>query len=452
MEIKMINKPAEIILVDDEQKEAKPLQDIFSKQGIGSCYFEGSDITKLPENPIIGVRCLFLDFVLANDGQNDTTKVSTLIKVVKTIVSFNNGPYIIIAWTKHEHLIALFKSAIMNDTSFPKPTVIINLEKTDCLGKSFLYLKRKINRKLKNLTILEILFDWENNASSSIRDVLFLLSEISLPQITSGMTFEQYSDKWNLELEKHFCQIGKMMMGENIVPNKKLIIAIQSALSEPFRDCLEKRIDKQKTKFSKSTAKIYRQKDINYTENERAVMNTLFLIISRDLHKEIKPGNIYSLKKIYRDTKCKLKDCYLNKSHVTQAGIISSFFNGKKEDFDKFLKKKEILSKAIPLAIEISPECDFSQKKWKHARLLTGVLWPSDFRSNLKKADFLFKPLSIIYKDKSYLLSFNAHYTASLTFQILEKINPMLMARKELIVDIQHWFSNQMSRPGKNEF
>ncbi len=90
--------------------------------------------------------------------------------------------------------------------------------------------------------------------------------------------------------------------------------------------------------------------------------------------------------------------------------------------------------------------------------MLMGILWPHDLdeqtqvHNKLKRAEFMYKAVMIEYKGEVYHLTFNAHHLFNISFKLFGQINPMMKARKELLVDIQHWFSRQMSRPGKTEF
>ncbi|MCK4792630.1 MAG: hypothetical protein KAV87_53365 [Desulfobacteraceae bacterium] len=372
---------------------------------------------------------------------------------VKGVIARNNGPYVIFAWTKHDRpeddLFTAFKNEIMKDNDFPKPVVLINLEKNDCLGRSFASVNKKLMQTFNDKNILEFLFFWEKNASLAIRDVVKLLTEMSMPPIQAGQSFDDYSEKWNSELEKHICKISEMALGENIKADRKLLIAAQLALTNPFHDCIERRIWSDSRMFKSLTAKIMTHKTSPVTNQQRALLNTYFLLVSHDLDSNVQPGNIYLFNSVLSRLKCMTKSCYSNKLRITKTKIIEDFCQKNVSAGDK----NQLVKDSVPILIEITPECDYVQNKWKHARCVLGVLWPENLERFLnKKLGYIFKPLPVTCEDKTYILTFNARHIFNFPFSVFKALPPSLKARKELLVDIQHWFSSHISRPGKTEF
>jgi hypothetical protein len=453
----MINRTTEVVVIDDEKDEVEPLLNLLNKQGVGLCYYRGN-LRDLPEKPIVGVRLLFLDFVLGTDGQSDKNKISALMGVVKGIVARDNGPYVIFAWTKHnqpqDDLFGAFKKAIMNDKDFPKPVIIIDLEKNKCVNNLRL-IRKRLKEVFNDKNILEVLFHWESNARTALRDVVKLLTEISRPAITQDESFDDYSSKWNAELEKHFCKIAEMTMGKkNIGKNRRTLIAAQLALTYPFHDCLERRVWADSEKFTNLISKIYTHSSKSHTTEERALLNTAFLLNCLELEKNLQPGNVYLLSDIHKNLKCKQKACYVNKARFTKNTIAGAFFNG---DLNTYGRKRDLLKELVPVLIEVTPECDFVQNKWKCAKLIYGVLWPQEHENQLKspqktKTLFISSPVLVNLRNKNYCLAFNSHYLLTLDFSVFKNIAPVFRARKEFLVDIQHWFASHISRPGKSEF
>jgi hypothetical protein len=448
-----------IVVIDDKLDEVKNLLGILNKNGLAFTYYKGDEHAQLPDKPLSGVRLLFLDFVLGTDGQSDRNKIAVLMNVMKTTIARGNGPYIILAWTKHDtpqdNLLALFKEEIMKSTDVLRPMAIINMEKRDSM-ESLSRISRNIRRNLNDNEILEILMHWENHAANASNEVLRTLSDISRPQPTQGETFDQFASTWNSQLERHIYRIAESFLGQNIKPDRQLLIAAQLSFTELFRDHIETIIRKGTKPFKKLTEKIGTHKNENYTPDEKAYMNTSFLLISKDLDETLQPGNIYRLEKISEKLKCEKKDCYINKTKLTTRAVVSEFFSGK---LVSYANKKELIKKAIPILMEITPECDYAQNKWRHAKLVMGVLWPESAggedsldRKINKKAGFIYDPLTMKYKGEVYHLTFNANHMFNIGFSVFASVSPIMKARKELLVDIQHWFSRHLSRPGKTEF
>jgi len=454
----MITRTADVIVIDDVYDEVKRLLKILNHRGIGFVYYNGTDYRDFPAKPLKGVRLLFLDFVLGTDGQSSRNKISTLMGVVKRVISEDNGPYIILAWTKHDapadDLLTLFKEEILKDPQFPQPVVIVNLEKNKCMNNPAT-INNKLNEKFGDENILKVILYWENYARDALRDLLGILSDISKPVVTAGQSFDNYSANWNARLERHIFRIAETSLGRNIGADRNLLVAAQLALTVPFHDCAETLI-KKNTRYNKELAeKIISHKDEQYNLTEKAGMNTFFLLASQEIDKDIQPGNIYKFNDVFRKIKCRNRKCYYNKIKLTKQGIAQEFFGG---SIRVYGNKSALLKKVIPILLEITPECDYVQKKWKTANLVLGILWPESFgntlsaNSNAHKPDYVYKSLPVKYQDEVYYLTFNAHRLFNIGFHVFDSVKPILKARKELLVDIQQWFSGHISRPGKTEF
>ena len=424
-------------------RSVKPLFKILNHRGIGFVHYNGTDFNELPNQPLKGVRLLFLDFVLGTEGQSPRNKISTLMGVVKKAISRENGPYIVLAWTKHDgpadDLFALFKEEILKDSQFPQPVVIVNLEKNVCMS-NLNKINRKLNERFGDENILKVILCWENYARDALCDVLKILSDISRPVVTAGQSFDDYSANWNARLERHIFRIAETSLGKNIGADRNLLVAAQLALTVPFHDCAETLI-KKNTKFSKELAeRIISRKNVQYDLTDRAGMNTFFLLASQEIDKSIQPGNIYKFTDVFKKIKCKKKGCYYNKIKLTKQEIAQEFYGG---SIKTYRDKSALLKKIIPILLEITPECDYVQKKWKTPRLVLGILWPESFGNVLSanskdhKPDYVYKPLPVKYQDEVYYLTFNAHHLFNIGFHVFESVEPILKTRKELLVDVQ---------------
>lgn len=454
----MILQNTRILVIDDVYDEVKKLLLILNKNGLSFNYYRGDDLRELPNQPLRGVRLLFLDFVLGTEGQSDNNKISALMNVIKKTIPINNGPYIILAWTKHDipqdNLLDLFKQKIMESVDIPTPTAIINLDKRECMN-SLPGIGKKIKQEINDKQILEILLEWEAHAKTASREVVGALSDISKPQVTGEESYDQYSSDWNSRLERHIYWIAESALGKNIKPDKDLLMAAQFSFTELFRDYVETVIRNETKPFKHLTQKICSHRDNKYSPDEQAYMNSSFLLIRKGMPRRLQPGNMYKFTDVFERIKCERKDCYYNKTRLTKNEIVKEFFKG---DLKTYPQKKMLIRQVVPILIEITPECDYTQKKWRNAKMILGVMWPKSLGENsaasekLKLSDFLYRPVPIEYNDKIYCMTFNAHHLFNVSFKLFSAVQPILKARKEFLVDIQHWFSKHMSRPGKTEF
>ena len=87
-----------IVVIDDKPEEVASLIGTLSKNGIGVVYFTGQ-LEQLPLEPLSGIRIIFSDIDLVESKDNKTKK-SALLGVFQKVISPDNGPYIIVFWTK----------------------------------------------------------------------------------------------------------------------------------------------------------------------------------------------------------------------------------------------------------------------------------------------------------------------------------------------------------------
>lgn len=129
---------------------------------------------------------------------------------------------------------------------------------------------------------------------------------------------------------------------------------------------------------------------------------------------------------VFEKIKCERKDCYYKKCRLTKQEIVKEFYNG---DLKGYPKKKILVKKVIPVLVEITPKCDYAQKKWRNAKMVMGVLWPESLEGEpstskkLKSADFIYKSLPVEYNGEIYHLTFNAHHLFNVSLKLFGSCN-----------------------------
>ncbi len=116
-----------VVVIDDIIEEGLPLVISLAKQNIPVIYFSGKK-EELPVKPLTGIRVVFLDIVLGTDGQSPKTQIAAASRIFQSIIDANNGPYLLIAWTKHDEHI----DNIKNELSDRPPSCFLDLEKSKC--------------------------------------------------------------------------------------------------------------------------------------------------------------------------------------------------------------------------------------------------------------------------------------------------------------------------------
>ncbi len=401
-----------IVVIDDVFEEGMPLVKALSAEGFPVTYFTG-DIKELPKKSFSGIRVIFLDIVLGTEGQPDKTKISTAISVIEKIVSKKNGPFLVIAWTKHEELIKQMEKALKNEKF---QAVMLNLEKDACKDKNEKYnmrlVRQKLAEKAQEIGMFHLFIIWEN-----------LIHRAAGKIVNDFSGFWEFDKNWNEEIAKTFLKLAEGYAGRqlNRSDSKEVIRKSLFSFNTNFMDALESEI----RNFNIPELNISFEKCPNLT-NEGIIAKINSKLLIEEETENIFPGNVYEgleVKKV----------------------DISELFSGK---INKYEQQKELLSRTKRISLEVSPYCDYAQNKWKTSRLLSGVLWPSKFDKKIKKADYIYKSPLIMRDNKLWRMIFDFRYFTSVEFDRLKNKTPLFRVRHELLVDIQSKLAAHVNRPG----
>jgi hypothetical protein len=448
----MIQFPARTIVVDDQVEEATPLISALRQEGTPCLYYSGRH-DDLPLTPLQGIRVLFLDLRLAGmEGQPIKMVVAALMGVVKRVVSEHNGPYVILAWTKHPDDLDDVREALSTLTA--KPLIIVPMIKAECrvqpAGEYNLQLVReKLAEKMAELGAAGLLLRWEELVRQAAGNVL---NEICcLPGSTP------------LQVAAIFSKLARASVGKAIEGLDGGAVAREAlfAMSGMLDDSLERAICADETitlDLSEKSAPGIDDEDINAK-----------LLMSPNVTPSQRPGMMFS----WRDPDpCPLQIRMVESSmqpdawkdahellaampatpeptaEVTKADSKAvKIAQRKKAAYDAF---QALTETRTLFTVIVTPYCDYSQKKALRPKTCLGLFWPTRYFSYLQpKAEFLYVTpavkLATPYDDKFHLI-IDLRTVAGADEQLLNE--PMLALRRELVLDIQNQLARQMSRPG----
>lgn len=117
-----------VLVIDDQITEAMPLLNLLGKKGVPAMYYSGN-LSELPETPFSEIRLVFCDLKY-NVAADAKSVASTVISILKALISEKNGPYILLAWSAHG---ADYLEELKNtlDTTKIKPEFILQLDKSE---------------------------------------------------------------------------------------------------------------------------------------------------------------------------------------------------------------------------------------------------------------------------------------------------------------------------------
>ena len=397
-----------VVIIDDKIEEAIPLINVLSQHRIPSTYFDGTE-ENLPETPLENVRIVFLDIQLEGmEGvQNDKTKLSALANVITKIIGHNTFPYIIVAWTKH--------SEIVNDITgyfgkTPKPLITLTVDKTDCQtgGK---YDLKKINDRLcdkvKEFGAFGFFLEWENIVHTSAGRTVNEISSIVPPD-----------NNWNNNINEVLKILAEAYAGQQAGNNLDLNAML--AINNLLLDIIENRIQNRQSSSLVINEQTQSLTDMNQIKGE---LNRR-LLIAYEQNSVVVPGNVYqNNSEDFAKIKCNIEELCNNRN--------TAEVNNSKHIF-----------------LEVSPYCDYAQKKWKCHRILPGIMWPEQHAGEIKKADYIYKSPLFFIDNALYYFVFDLRYLTSVEPDKLKNKQSLFRFRKELLVDIQSKISGHINRPG----
>lgn len=429
-----------VVIIDDSNEEAMPLMNVLSRHCIPFTYFDGNK-DNLPEKPVDNVRIIFLDIQLQGmEGiQSDKTKLSALLNVIKKVIGDRPDLYIIIAWTKNDELIGEVKEQLSS-----KPLFILNLEKLEC-KKNGEFDIEKINKKLleaiNNFGAYRFFLEWENIVHES--------AGRTVNEISSIITLD---DNWNQNINEILRMLAEAYAGKQADNNFDLNAML--AINNLLLDIIENRI--QNTKNNESS--FINNQTINLTEIKRikGEMNRR-LLIANEQNKSVIPGNVYESSYIIEIydlcDKDSLYEPFAESKGLKREDVIDKNKKIKKDlkkEFDDFFEKlrDDIKRQTKNIFLEVSPYCDYAQKKWKCHRILPGVIWSEQYGNIIKKADYIYRTPLFLINDQLCFFVFDLRYLSTYSpYSLSNKTSPYRF-RKELVVDIQSKIAGHINRPG----
>lgn len=425
-----------IAIIDNNIIEAQPLIDILSKKRIPFNYYSG-EINQLPEDGCNNdLRIIFLDLRLSNDFADIKTDVSAIYSTLNAIIGENQGPYILIIWSKHsteeDYSNALEDMLYSKVFKHKSPVALVYLNKHDYMdiieeGNYKLNegglesLAKDISIKVNRKTILLELFKYENLIHKSNSDVVKTIS-----------SFYKYDTNWNKNITAIIYKLAKSVLGRDEIKSaddrtklNKGLMQINNLLFDSIEHKLSQNdmVSEYEIKDDAISAEIY------------VKLNTQIHTLNDITELIMEQGNLFLIPK--------------------SEGLILKILN------DKFFKTKtqNLLSSAPWLVmLDITPICDYSQDK-NYLRMIYGVALLSTLLNDVKgkKKDFHYiTPTFEINGENRFILFDFRHILSTNKEEMKERDNfpimtsnlPLFKFRREILSDIQSNLSMQVSRLG----
>lgn len=428
---------ARVIIVDDDKEEALPILKAFAKKGIPVAFFDGN-LDEVPEQShrLFGVRLAILDMDLVGGGVSDKSKVSTLVNYIGKIMSPNNGPYAVLAWTRHSELLELFKKELFLAKNIPNPILMVMVTKDECKNQSgdfdLALVSGKIEEALKQFSPLRLLQAWEEKCFMAATDVTNKLSGLAAG---NAADLEGWRNLWKSQLLRLMHTMAKAEAGKHLDGNSCLN-ALYGSLNPLHADRMESNIAELCNSLSDNSAEIMEAKQDCGPES-RAKVNSMLHLSLEDVER-FYAGNIYKYS-------AKRKPRWAPSSDALLDDIIKP---------EKAELKPGLSTVSTPVLIEVSATCDHAQRNIRIARFIAGLVIPASESRNIKgEGNFIwrFGPVFLqrpIASAGQYYFYFSARHVVTLDLEQTAKLKAVARLRGQALVHLQAWFAHQSARPG----
>ena len=468
-----------VLVIDDQFEEAVPLLNLLGKKGVSTMYYSGNS-SELPESPFNEIRLVFCDlkFYVATDSKS---VVSNVFSILKSLISEENGPYILLVWSAHgtDYLDELQKTL---ETTKIKPEFILQLDKGE-----FFSLKDNgeyFDKMIKSVSDLNLDPTDEEQVKKLIREKTYPLRNSKREPLPDAL--ENIETKLAEELKKANL-FHLFVLWENTIAMSA--IETVNSIYEAIPDKIPAKHKLRAMLFYLAHYRLEKQlEDADEEVKFQAAMDALNELFSyfysekvhtlsidqieldkiqnlqeiRDLsdakfnqwkmlsfgNKGHHPGNIY------RDT----KKCFQFHGLVAADAF-------KKETAEKYctiIKELEDNTNIEYILVDLSSECDIAQKKIFVSRVVPGIMIPTEdmdryliekkIRPQSGEPDYIFSLSPVEFDNKSWYIAFNVNQMFALQMDKLVDENLMCSLTGSYITSLKQRSASCVSKQGIGVF
>lgn len=402
----LLPRNGRIIVIDDKWDQALPLLRVLWREGFASTYFSGEK-KYLPSTPLDDARVVFLDMELVPGGYTDSenkTKAAATAKILKSIVDTSrNTVYLIIMWATHNELESNFWTYVKAGSNCE--FIELRLDKAKCMTDPKT-IPAEIASVLRNNNAFKFFMTWENITHKSSNDMILDYS-----------SFFPVSTEWDRKILGIFQKLAEGYAGKtlNATDHEQIVKNAMCAFNGTFADTLENNIAR--------------------------VSNTG---ISFNGIPEVSDNGIIS----------KINTKLMLDQNNTRAKPGSIYINNEDDVIQDYFNSGSNVNGIENIFCEISPTCDYAQKKWKYHRILFGIKIKPEQEKHLRKkdadqtVDYLYKTPVFDIGGQMFTFVFDLRKLRSKNLGELDALRPICTFRHDLLVDIQHKMASHSSRPG----
>lgn len=445
-------------IIDNTESEVEGLIKKFKRNNILYEYFHPSKFASA-KFKLKNRKLIFLDLYLNDSAtQNASSQIASIRSYFKKIIGKNFGLYGIVLWTKHPNNLEEFKEKIFSDNEeYTIPVFIVALNKAYYLENGFDSLFDDIKNKLEENVPAKFFIQWDNAIKKGkiqvVEDLYSLVNkykardknlEFLLYNLAKNQTGIHHSELEEYPLHqdayKAFTELLFYESSSQILNTKCNLFSSLHDLAYTVENTSSDIIKRDyKNTYYLNNTPINENKQQRTTAENNAVIlidkeisekfykiNTKILLDEKINHKNVVPGNIYKI---------------LN----NKSPFIIEAYNETTDD--------------IPIIIEVTPPCDFSNTKKIHPKVLGGILTKySNSKVQKFNKDYYYReiyPLTIRGLPDTMMIVFDFRHIGVIKESDLNnklKYKLTYRAKDKLFADILQKSSSHFSRLGLSVF
>jgi hypothetical protein len=440
-----ILQTARICIIDDEPEEYLQLIHALSRIGLGCLHIDGTREEELPKTPLAGLRMVFLDMHLGTAGDANQVAAHTA-NVFSHVVAQDGGPVLVVLWTKHNDYVEAFKTRLFGKwSSFLGRLVFTRMDKPQVSAKiDPKKLEADVCEHLAKHQPLDLVWEWEQAVHEAASDTTSALGKLAAER--AGVVSTDDESMMAGKIQNAFKFLLRLLLDASAGRNateESALKDLHSGLAPLHND----RLEHSSIVVGKSSAPLLlKEKKPEPTAAESAAINSMLLVAPVDADTtKLGPGSLYT----FADA-ATFKGAF-GQEWVNVAEKILDPFRIKPAD------QPAVLEQCRPLLAEVSADCDYAQRKRPVARLIAGVLVPSDLAKKLedagqfRSADYLRHGTTVLLQNPQgdWHPIFISQFVFSLSPPTLPRwLQPVGRLRSGPLAELRHWLAAHATRPG----
>jgi hemerythrin len=451
------------LIFDDIYEEIKNLRSALDSLKVQNLYIKFDEPDEIEEeNKFTNVRFVFADIIMGGGRIGEKADIAPIVTSINEHISKKNGAFVLIVWSKtKDDLSRAFIAELESEGHNFFPITNIKKEK---------YTKETKNDKEKKELLNELIEELKKELTDEVE--YFNLLRIWEKDIhtAASETFNILLDDLNDKNKTHsllknavIASAGTKQTTDETSKRKNL----WNTLNLILNDTVESLLHTQEIK-PEIVETLKKLDEDNPTVTNELVNKKLLFSTTNTTDMHMYPGNIFCFDSYYVSICDDIKDniCgYKNKKALVNELLDSKEFNQYITEIkeSKEFSKKETsafrnseIESFLPILLEFTPFCDFSQKGYKKARLIYGHIIPVHLRKYIMSGTkyIYMTPNFELIKDVEnvsagkYFIALNIKHIFGVNPDFLNNFTLLFRARKELVNDIQHDIANHISRVG----